>query len=261
MHGGAVWKLQHQPGASEWKTHPGRKHRWQRWTQGGLQGLILIPCTSLFVEVVVGHIHESVLEKAGCPVYREAWKCNRWLSVALSASGYFFTCTHSFHEMKGHKLWSRWADHMEVKATCITWYTLTRGKQHCRGPTFLYCCTFLHEQNSECVCVTWSFVASKAYVNWIKKNGEEATLPALGLTNHQLFFVGFAQVCITHITPIISSDLIILSTYLCYCCFYCISDRRWWKYSALNNNLCLIWFSTNMFKYLDKKWHLCPLIE
>lgn len=35
----------------------------------------------------------------------------------------------------------------------------------------------------------------KAYLNWIKKNGEEATLPALGMTNHQLFFVGFAQVC------------------------------------------------------------------
>uniref|UniRef100_A0A669DAT3 Endothelin-converting enzyme 1 n=1 Tax=Oreochromis niloticus TaxID=8128 RepID=A0A669DAT3_ORENI len=35
--------------------------------------------------------------------------------------------------------------------------------------------------------------AYKAYLNWIKKNGEEATLPALGMTNHQLFFVGFAQ--------------------------------------------------------------------
>lgn len=59
----------------------------------------------------------------------------------------------------------------------------------------------------KCMCVTWSFVALKAYVNWIKKNGEEATLPALGMTNHQLFFVGFAQVCIT------SSHLIILITY------------------------------------------------
>ncbi|KTF75647.1 hypothetical protein cypCar_00031316, partial [Cyprinus carpio] len=37
--------------------------------------------------------------------------------------------------------------------------------------------------------------AYKAYINWIEKNGEEATLPALGMTNHQLFFVGFAQVC------------------------------------------------------------------
>lgn len=40
-----------------------------------------------------------------------------------------------------------------------------------------------------------STLALQAYVNWIKKNGEEATLPALGMTNHQLFFVGFAQVC------------------------------------------------------------------
>lgn len=34
----------------------------------------------------------------------------------------------------------------------------------------------------------------QAYQNWLKKNGEEETLPTLGLTNHQLFFVGFAQV-------------------------------------------------------------------
>ncbi|MEQ2172188.1 Endothelin-converting enzyme 1 [Goodea atripinnis] len=39
-------------------------------------------------------------------------------------------------------------------------------------------------------------VFNDAYVNWIKKNGEEATLPALGMTNHQLFFVGFAQHCL-----------------------------------------------------------------
>uniref|UniRef100_A0A8C3A4Z4 Endothelin-converting enzyme 1 n=1 Tax=Cyclopterus lumpus TaxID=8103 RepID=A0A8C3A4Z4_CYCLU len=43
--------------------------------------------------------------------------------------------------------------------------------------------------------------AYKAYVNWIKKNGEEATLPALGMTNHQLFFVGFAQVWCSVRTP------------------------------------------------------------
>ncbi|TSK16214.1 Endothelin-converting enzyme 1 [Bagarius yarrelli] len=36
--------------------------------------------------------------------------------------------------------------------------------------------------------------AYKAYINWIQKNGEEPTLPALGMTNHQLFFVSFAQV-------------------------------------------------------------------
>ncbi|KAK7127685.1 hypothetical protein R3I93_020307 [Phoxinus phoxinus] len=43
--------------------------------------------------------------------------------------------------------------------------------------------------------------AYKAYVNWMEKNGEEATLPALGMTNHQLFFVGFAQVWCSVRTP------------------------------------------------------------
>uniref|UniRef100_A0AAQ4Q1I6 Endothelin-converting enzyme 1 n=1 Tax=Gasterosteus aculeatus aculeatus TaxID=481459 RepID=A0AAQ4Q1I6_GASAC len=43
--------------------------------------------------------------------------------------------------------------------------------------------------------------AYKAYVNWIEKNGEEASLPALGMTNHQLFFVGFAQVWCSVRTP------------------------------------------------------------
>ncbi|XP_077650569.1 flavin-containing monooxygenase 5-like isoform X1 [Urocitellus parryii] len=33
----------------------------------------------------------------------------------------------------------------------------------------------------------------RAYQNWVKKNGEEQTLPTLGLTNDQLFFLGFAQ--------------------------------------------------------------------
>ncbi|KAM6357134.1 LOW QUALITY PROTEIN: endothelin-converting enzyme 2-like [Alca torda] len=36
--------------------------------------------------------------------------------------------------------------------------------------------------------------AYNAYKSWLQKNGEEKRLPALGLTNHQLFFVGFAQV-------------------------------------------------------------------
>lgn len=41
-----------------------------------------------------------------------------------------------------------------------------------------------------------AFVVSipQAYKSWLQKNGEEKRLPALGLTNHQLFFVGFAQV-------------------------------------------------------------------
>lgn len=44
-------------------------------------------------------------------------------------------------------------------------------------------------------------------MNWIEKNGEDSTLPALGMTNHQLFFVGFAQV--TPTTHVVSSDLVL----------------------------------------------------
>ncbi|KAM4704519.1 endothelin-converting enzyme 1 isoform 2-T3 [Rhinophrynus dorsalis] len=36
--------------------------------------------------------------------------------------------------------------------------------------------------------------AYRAYKNWVRNNGEEKELPSLGLTNDQLFFVGFAQV-------------------------------------------------------------------
>ncbi|RLW00763.1 hypothetical protein DV515_00008641 [Chloebia gouldiae] len=41
----------------------------------------------------------------------------------------------------------------------------------------------------------------QAYKSWLQKNGEEKRLPALGLTNHQLFFVGFAQVWCSVRTP------------------------------------------------------------
>lgn len=43
---------------------------------------------------------------------------------------------------------------------------------------------------------SWSLrpALPQAYKSWLQKNGEEKRLPALGLTNHQLFFVGFAQV-------------------------------------------------------------------
>lgn len=34
----------------------------------------------------------------------------------------------------------------------------------------------------------------QAYRSWVKKNGEEKRLPAVNLTNDQLFFLGFAQV-------------------------------------------------------------------
>lgn len=44
------------------------------------------------------------------------------------------------------------------------------------------------------VRLTLLFPRPQAYRNWVKKNGEEASLPALGLTNDQLFFIAFAQV-------------------------------------------------------------------
>uniref|UniRef100_A0A672UYU4 endothelin-converting enzyme 1 n=1 Tax=Strigops habroptila TaxID=2489341 RepID=A0A672UYU4_STRHB len=43
--------------------------------------------------------------------------------------------------------------------------------------------------------------AYNAYKSWLQKNGEEKRLPALELTNHQLFFVGFAQVWCSIRTP------------------------------------------------------------
>ncbi|XP_041062819.1 endothelin-converting enzyme 1-like isoform X1 [Carcharodon carcharias] len=43
--------------------------------------------------------------------------------------------------------------------------------------------------------------AYHAYENWVKKNGEEMFLPTLGLTNRQLFFLGFAQVWCSVRTP------------------------------------------------------------
>ncbi|KAI5940291.1 endothelin-converting enzyme 2 isoform X2 [Manis javanica] len=43
--------------------------------------------------------------------------------------------------------------------------------------------------------------AYNAYKTWLRKHGEEQQLPAVGLTNHQLFFVGFAQVWCSVRTP------------------------------------------------------------
>ncbi|XP_006017174.1 endothelin-converting enzyme 2 [Alligator sinensis] len=43
--------------------------------------------------------------------------------------------------------------------------------------------------------------AYNAYKAWLQRNGEEKRLPAVGLTNHQLFFVGFAQVWCSVRTP------------------------------------------------------------
>ncbi|XP_068601189.1 endothelin-converting enzyme 2b [Brachionichthys hirsutus] len=43
--------------------------------------------------------------------------------------------------------------------------------------------------------------AYHAYRSWVRRNGEETTLPAVNLTNDQLFFVGFAQVWCSVRTP------------------------------------------------------------
>lgn len=43
--------------------------------------------------------------------------------------------------------------------------------------------------------------AYRAYKNWVRKNGDEMVLPSLGLSNNQLFFVGFAQVWCSVRTP------------------------------------------------------------
>uniref|UniRef100_A0A674DR86 endothelin-converting enzyme 1 n=1 Tax=Salmo trutta TaxID=8032 RepID=A0A674DR86_SALTR len=43
--------------------------------------------------------------------------------------------------------------------------------------------------------------AYKAYQAWVQENGEEKRLPAVNLTNDQLFFVGFAQVWCSVRTP------------------------------------------------------------
>lgn len=50
-------------------------------------------------------------------------------------------------------------------------------------------CLLLHHKNPG-LC----FLSCQAYQNWVEKNGAEQTLPTLGLTNNQLFFLGFAQV-------------------------------------------------------------------
>ncbi|PIN97495.1 hypothetical protein AB205_0113430 [Aquarana catesbeiana] len=43
--------------------------------------------------------------------------------------------------------------------------------------------------------------AYHAYKSWLQKHGEEKRLPGVGLSNHQLFFVGFAQVWCSVRTP------------------------------------------------------------
>lgn len=49
--------------------------------------------------------------------------------------------------------------------------------------------------NTGFLSVSWNNdVSLQAYQSWVQKNGEEKRLPAVNLTNDQLFFVGFAQV-------------------------------------------------------------------
>ena len=43
-------------------------------------------------------------------------------------------------------------------------------------------------------CLLCSVCCFQAYRSWVQRNGEEKILPAVNLTNDQLFFVGFAQV-------------------------------------------------------------------
>ena len=38
--------------------------------------------------------------------------------------------------------------------------------------------------------------AYRAYGEWTRKNGREQELPAMGLTNEQVFFLSYAQVCV-----------------------------------------------------------------
>lgn len=53
-------------------------------------------------------------------------------------------------------------------------------------------CTLRHSLGDE-LKSSWTFCL-QAYRSWVTKNGDEKRLPAVNLTNDQLFFVGFAQV-------------------------------------------------------------------
>lgn len=46
-----------------------------------------------------------------------------------------------------------------------------------------------------------SLSLSQAYRKWVLKNGEEPSLPGLNLTHTQIFFLNFAQVWCTIMTP------------------------------------------------------------
>lgn len=66
-----------------------------------------------------------------------------------------------------------------------------------QNPLFLIpnCPSLLSNQIRLCVCaLLTSLWCLQAYRSWVKRYGEEKRLPAVNLTNDQLFFVGFAQV-------------------------------------------------------------------
>lgn len=103
----------------------------------------------------------------------------------------------SFRWLKSHRLQSRCAKHMAGEDPALT--SLMEKKITVDTRALFICdlsmqCSMLNYQRTYVITL-----ALQAYVNWIEKNGEEATLPALGMTNHQLFFVGFAQVCASNV--------------------------------------------------------------
>lgn len=86
-------------------------------------------------------------------------------------------------------------------------------------------------------------LALQAYVNWIEKNGEEATLPALGMTNHQLFFVGFAQVCaskmfalnvICDVTLVLKGLVVLLPTTFALQSLFSLLLNDWFAQARIN---------------------------
>lgn len=172
-------------------------------------------------------------KKAGWLVYSEAWKCNRWLRVASSASGYFFTCTHSFHAMKGHN--------SEATKQMSKSYG-SEGKPARRGTCwpeenssvdlpFPHWSLSLYTSTWANVCVTWSFVASKGLCELDQKERWGGRAACAGNDEPSAVFRGICS----GLYPSYHNDTAVLTVFL-------KSPPCLWKKkpSALNNNLCLI---------------------
>ncbi|KAL2301263.1 hypothetical protein Nmel_011830 [Mimus melanotis] len=108
------------------------------------------------------------------------------------------------------------ADNGGLKAA----YNVSAAIQRGHGPLYLS-------------VLSWSFrpTLPQAYKSWLQKNGEEKRLPALGLTNHQLFFVGFAQALSpkpgTMDKPITPGELLCLGSSLAFSgLFYYLYRRK-----------------------------------